>query len=439
MTKINLRHNKQSITLLLLVIGLSCFTSFGQPNNKLLELEEYHNNLLSEIDIIKLDSLLHSPWIKEDPSFEVSINSFILKGMIERRRGNKAQSLEFMLSAVEKLDTSSLFSLKALAFHRTASLYHSMGELKLAAKYFEEAISISKHHDTTKYPVYLGDYAITLAESGQIDSATIFWNEIIDLYAGKEIKPENYYNTLNNLAIIDEWNGEYQLARNRYYQIEKFYKKENNLQGITLCYINLGGNFADIEVYDSAKYYFHLAKTLADSTHILEHSLKTTINLSRLYEATNEFREALYWEKIRSTINDSIKSSELLVQVGVVEEKFQNKIAEDRKQRKLEEEKLKADRLANIQFFGIFLGIVFFFLMVFMAAKLSLPEWLANGIVFFAFVLLFEFVLVVLDPFIDSVSNGKPVIKLGCNVLLALFIIPLHSLFEKRLRRFLTS
>ena len=59
---------------------------------------------------------------------------------------------------------------------------------------------------------------------------------------------------------------------------------------------------------------------------------------------------------------------------------------------------------------------------------------MAEGIIFFSFLILFEFLLVLADPYIDNWSGGAPGIKLLFNAAVAALIFPLHSLFEKKLK-----
>jgi len=59
--------------------------------------------------------------------------------------------------------------------------------------------------------------------------------------------------------------------------------------------------------------------------------------------------------------------------------------------------------------------------------------YLIESLVFFVFLLFFEFLLV-LDPYIDSWSGGAPGIKLLFNSGIAALIFPLHSFFESKLK-----
>ncbi|MFH1320425.1 MAG: hypothetical protein ABII90_07220 [Bacteroidota bacterium] len=54
--------------------------------------------------------------------------------------------------------------------------------------------------------------------------------------------------------------------------------------------------------------------------------------------------------------------------------------------------------------------------------------------IFFTFLLFFEFTLVLSDPYIERFSAGAPAIKLAFNAILAAMIFPLHSFFEGKLK-----
>jgi hypothetical protein len=48
--------------------------------------------------------------------------------------------------------------------------------------------------------------------------------------------------------------------------------------------------------------------------------------------------------------------------------------------------------------------------------------------------LLFEFVLVVLDPFLDDYSDGEPLIKLAFNLVVAALLTPVHFRLNQYVR-----
>ena len=54
---------------------------------------------------------------------------------------------------------------------------------------------------------------------------------------------------------------------------------------------------------------------------------------------------------------------------------------------------------------------------------------------FLPFLVFFEFLLVLTDPFIDGFTAGEPLTKLLINTAMAALIFPAHSFFERLLKR----
>jgi len=67
--------------------------------------------------------------------------------------------------------------------------------------------------------------------------------------------------------------------------------------------------------------------------------------------------------------------------------------------------------------------------------SLNIPVRLAEGGVFFTFLLVFEFLLVLTDPYIEQYTGGEPAYKLMVNAGLAGLIFPLHSFAETQVKR----
>ena len=95
----------------------------------------------------------------------------------------------------------------------------------------------------------------------------------------------------------------------------------------------------------------------------------------------------------------------------------------------------ETSRRDNLQYSVILLGLLVLGILILGLGKLSLPIRLAEGIIFFSFLILFEFVLVLADPYIDRWSGGAPGIKLLFNAGIAALIFPAHAFFETRLKR----
>ena len=65
----------------------------------------------------------------------------------------------------------------------------------------------------------------------------------------------------------------------------------------------------------------------------------------------------------------------------------------------------------------------------------KVSERVAQGLIFVSLLLVFEFILVFMDPYLDNITRGVPIYKLLVNVLLATFIFPVHGFLEGRFKR----
>jgi len=95
----------------------------------------------------------------------------------------------------------------------------------------------------------------------------------------------------------------------------------------------------------------------------------------------------------------------------------------------------KAERRNSLEYSGITLGLFLLFGLLFFMGRFNLPNWVLELSVFLPFLILFEFVLVLTDPVVESYASGDPMIKLLINAVLAGIIFPLHSFFERVLKK----
>ncbi|MFH1321845.1 MAG: hypothetical protein ABII90_14490, partial [Bacteroidota bacterium] len=65
---------------------------------------------------------------------------------------------------------------------------------------------------------------------------------------------------------------------------------------------------------------------------------------------------------------------------------------------------------------------------------INVSERMAEGIIFFSFLIFFEFLLVLADPYIENWSGGAPGFKLLFNAVIAAMIFPAHAFFEAKLK-----
>jgi len=191
-------------------------------------------------------------------------------------------------------------------------------------------------------------------------------------------------------------------------------------------------------LYLDAEQHLQEALTVADSIGLLTSVKVWHLELSELYERTQRYDLALVHFRQYSVVKDSLFNEEKSKDIGKLEAQhdFAVAVAEQKRNEaaQAQQEAAAKSRRDNLQYSGILIFLVLVFAGVFGMAKISIPIRLAEGLIFFSFLLFFEFSLVLLDPYIDRYSSGAPAIKLGFNAILAGLIFPLHSFFEMQLK-----
>ncbi|MBN4072100.1 tetratricopeptide repeat protein [Flavobacteriales bacterium AH-315-E23] len=212
-----------------------------------------------------------------------------------------------------------------------------------------------------------------------------------------------------------------------------------------------GNTTASAAAYGHALTYYQEAVMLADSIGAVQQASYLHRGLSETYEKLGQFSKSLtlpaeaYYTKALdhykqyATLKDSTFNEEKSKDLGKLEAKHEFEMAEQERIRREEDlaarEEEQKSRRDNLQYSAILIFIVLLFASVFFIGRFSIPIRLAEGMIFFAFLLFFEFTLVLLDPYIEQYSSGAPAIKLAFNAILAALIFPLHSFFENTIKK----
>ena len=151
------------------------------------------------------------------------------------------------------------------------------------------------------------------------------------------------------------------------------------------------------------------------------------------------YRRAFEYLSAGEILKDSLFNEEKSKAIGKLEANHEYEMAEVERERikneELRIENKKTERRNLLQYSGILVFLVFLAVGFLLLAKANVPVRFAEGVIFFIFLLFFEFLLVLLDPYIEQWAGGAPAYKLLFNAGIAALIFPLHSFFETLLKR----
>lgn len=194
-------------------------------------------------------------------------------------------------------------------------------------------------------------------------------------------------------------------------------------------YYRLRGDYKQAINYARGEY--ELAGKMQD-IHRLEES---SHQLNTLYVLSGDWKMAYTYEQEYIVYRDSLevlsKASDLL--------KLEVDNDNRRRERLAHEEEEATQHRHNIQYMGITAGIVILFILLGLSGFFVVHPGTIRALVFFSFILLFEFVIVLTDEPIRNWTHGEPWVDLLVKISLAAILVPLHHKLEHAALHYLTS
>ncbi len=109
--------------------------------------------------------------------------------------------------------------------------------------------------------------------------------------------------------------------------------------------------------------------------------------------------------------------------------------------RALQHERLEAEtkRRHNLQYTGITLVIIGLFTALLLSGSIQPKKWVIHALGFISFILFFEFIILLLDHQIMTLTHEEPWKMLGIKIILISFLLPFHHWLEHKVVHYLSS
>jgi hypothetical protein len=205
-------------------------------------------------------------------------------------------------------------------------------------------------------------------------------------------------------------------------------KENTNNFGIAWVNNDFAQAFLALKQYDSANYYALQSIQLSNPLGFREQTLRSYEYLYKSFEETKRQDSVNKYFRLAMTTKDSLFSLEKTR--GIESMRFKEQI----RQQEIESEKIKAQdqRKQNIQYALLALGIITFIILYLLLSRSFITN--TKLIEFFgviALLIVFEFLNLLLHPFLERVTNHSPVLMLLALVCIAALLVPLHHKLEK--------
>jgi tetratricopeptide (TPR) repeat protein len=341
--------------------------------------------------------------------------------------GNNSKSVEYNLKATALAQETGSEKLIAITKQNLAHAYKVLADYPKAIRlYLSAEESFSKLNDYVMQTLSLKGLAEVYLLMNNLDSALIYVQRNYEL-----CMQNKYYDYLSYtygiLGSIHCKMGNSSLAISYFNLGIKEGIRIKSSRALNTIYTAVAQYYYDRNENDSSVVYAKKAIAVIHQTAFSNRSINSAKLLLDIYRNSNIDSAFKYSEMFRNA-NDSLFSAKIIQQTQLLT------FEEELRQQKLTSEIIKAEeqRKQNLQYALIALGIITFIILFLLLGRSFITN--TRLIEFFgimALLIVFEFLNLLLHPFLERVTNHTPWLMLSALVCIAAFLIPLHHRIEK--------
>jgi tetratricopeptide (TPR) repeat protein len=242
---------------------------------------------------------------------EIGVGYYI-KGELNKSLENYVKSMNLAPANSPKINT----------LNNIAQIYQRMGNKTEAIKSFSRIV---RYYDSIQKPI---DAAVYRQNLGMLYVESFEYQKAEEqLLEALKIMPEThpvYSHVLTNIGLNYTLKGEPEKGKVYLLKAITLLRKENNLRGLAYALTNLGTAYSKLNRNAEAIKYslegFELSKQLG----FLENIEKISRSLSRIYQNSGDFKNALKYHVIYANTRDSIFSASVVKQINELNAKYES-------------------------------------------------------------------------------------------------------------------
>ncbi len=379
--------------------------------------------------------LANSAELRKFEALFISLQAFSLD-----RRGLKQEAFELHQKALkirEEIDDrvgmcNSLINL--------GMIYMDLTEYQMALDVTNKAYRIYREEGKESGEAdAISNLAIIHLESGNTNIAVEFFEQGLEYY--EIVKDtQGISNSLTNAGIAYRRLGNTEKALDNYKRGLRIRRKIGDSLGVANSYANLAAIYNENlgELDKAAKYAqraLNTALNIGDPFKIISPSE----TLYQIYKKQGDYKKALEMYQLSKQMGDSLHNMDLKNKVAIertrAEYQRQQLLKAQKEKEKRQKEEEAQSRRNTLQYSALLIGLLLLFVIVIITGRLDLSTRVAEGLIFLAFLLFFEFLLLLFDPYVEKWTNRAPALMFAINSSIALVIFPFHGFIERLAKR----
>ncbi|MBL4656046.1 MAG: tetratricopeptide repeat protein, partial [Bacteroidia bacterium] len=364
-------------------------------------------------------------------------------GNIYKDQSDYSKALQHYFEAMQIYNELSNKRGIAIQLGNIGIVYWNQGAYTKALQHYLEYLEIARELGIKQYQaIALGNIGILYMEQGDFVKTLQHYFEALEI--SKELGNKNHIAAwLGNIGIVYMKQAEavgqspdsavyreqlYSKALQHYFKALAIAKELEQKRRIATWLGDIGILYTKQKKHDEAEEFLLQAIALCESIGALNDKIQFEKIISDdLYTQTHNYPLALYHYKEYSATKDSIFNEEKAKDIGRLEQTHEFELAEiQRKKQEEEQARILAEqtqRRNQLQYSGIVLVLVGLFIGIFLFARRfrKIKEYktfrqytkIVEAALFISFLIFFEFILVILDPYIEQITGNEPLWKLG--------------------------
>jgi tetratricopeptide (TPR) repeat protein len=344
--------------------------------------------------------------------------------------GNYPDAKETYFKALLKAEPLGDTMLIGGIYNGIAMVNRNAGNYREAITYYTKAENLTKNiPDNTVLNALLADKGKSYEQLGILDSAYTYVQDCLAMYF-RRFKGENVRGggVHSEMGIIYSKMGKEQLAVEFFRQSIQLNKEVNEIRLLARGYCEFAEHFDRFHQQDSAILYATKGFLIDQQFNLLVQKLHAATVLTKLYRHANKIDSAFKYQQLMIETRESVFSNEKINRLQTLE--FNEQLRQH--ELALEKTKSEEERKQNIQYALIAIGLVTSIIsFLFLSRSFITNTKLISFFGVIALLLVFEFLNLLLHPFLERITHHSPLFMLLSLTCIAALLVPLHHKLEK--------
>jgi tetratricopeptide (TPR) repeat protein len=341
--------------------------------------------------------------------------------------GNYPKEMEAYLLALQINEKINNLHGKQRNLGNIGTIYEVQEDYRQALDYYFAAKRLGEQlNDKRRTSIDCINIASSYLSLKIFDSARLYAQQAYDM-ANSINYPRLIGSTLNTLGVIHFELGQNNSALEHYRLSIPYSIKARNYSRLSSTYLDMATLFEKVMQKDSAIFYAKQSLLMAKERGLTRETRDAGRFLTSYYRSINRADSAFFYLDLTKIANDSLFSMQKQRQLQSLA--FDEKL----RQQEIAAAAFKAneERTHNLQYAAIALGLVTFIILFFLLShSIIANQKVISFLGILALLIVFEFLNLLLHPFLDRITHHQPIWMLVAMVCIAALLIPMHHKLE---------